>query len=185
MRRLLVLVAGVAVLGAAAVAGAATTTDGDDTPVLLDLRSVAVTSAPAKRLDATFTTYEAWGVPLLSGAKSGPPGTLCMLIWTKHAITAAADYLVCAAPNAAATKLVGSVMRESAKGALPRKVATATVTRPNTRSVRLRFSLASIGSPVTLRYAGEATQFAGCPPETGCIDRAPNRRAAGTFTLAG
>jgi hypothetical protein len=184
VKRVVATLAAAALLAGAAEAVAATVSDGDDTPVLLDLKTVALVSAKGKRVEATLTTYEAWTPALLAAAGGGPPGSLCVIVWTKRPVTGVADYLVCAAPVGDGSKLSGSVLREGTKGGLPRKVASAVVTRPNSRSARLSFTLASIGSPASLRFAGEGTQFAGCPPATGCVDRAPNRRGTAAFTPA-
>ena len=112
-------------------------------------------------------------------AKSGPPGSVCMRIYTQATPgVIPPDFLVCATPDSKGKSLRGAVMAEQIN-ALPKKVASAIVTRSSQRSVVLRFSQSSVGTPPQIRFAGEATR-AGCT-RTSCVDTLPD--APGTAKL--
>jgi hypothetical protein len=185
MRRRRVTV--LAVLVAAATAGVATAATGPapvaatdapgDVASPLDLTRVAIARSTNGRLRASVTLAAAWdGRQLL--AASGPPGSVCVKLWTvSRPPDTPPDYLVCttAAKDGA---LRGSVLRERANK-LPERVAGAEVSRPSPRTVTLRFPQSAIGNPATLDAAAEASQ-SGCA-RVGCIDLAPD--APKTLTL--
>jgi hypothetical protein len=156
--------------------------DGDDTPVLLDIKQAVLT--PGKtRIEAKISTYEAWGVPVLLGDSSSAPGSLCVLIWTGRTTDGPASFDVCATARAGGNSLTASVFAERSGGGTLRRVAGASVSRPNTHSVSIRFDSADIGKPKSLRFAVEAAQQAGCPGPRGCVDRAPNGARKTRLTL--
>jgi hypothetical protein len=111
-------------------------------------------------------------------------GSICLRLFTKRVDDAEPpDYLVCAMPRAEGTGFTGRVMRDRANG-LPRTVANAVVTRPNRRTLRLRFSQASIRKPERVRFAAEAVRFAAkCPPPLGCRDSVPDSPAVVSIRL--
>jgi hypothetical protein len=160
-----------------------TISDRDDSPVLMDIRIAELRRLRSGRLRLEMRTYEPWSNSvLLPGSGGGPPGTICLLTWTAHSPAAhRPDFLVCATPRASGRTLRGTVLRE--RSGPPQRVGTATVTRPNSTTVRLAFSPRRIGSPRTLRFAVEAAQPAGCPRPRGCVDRAPNGAATRAFTV--
>ena len=79
--------------------------------------------------------------------------------------------------------LRGRVLRDRANG-LPRQVGAVTVTRPNARTVYLRFAQSAIDRPASVRFAAEAvTRAARCPQPLGCRDTAPDAPTTGKLTL--
>lgn len=157
--------------------------DRDDTPVLLDIARVTLAQDRDGRLRARVSTYEDWDAPLLLAGRSGPAGSVCLRMYIKSAPAASPpDFLACATPRADGRHLRGSVLQD-AGGGLPRRVGTATVTRPTRRSVEMVFSPTRIGRPTTLRFAAEASQPAGCPRPRGCVDRAPDGARTRLFSL--
>src|SRR5437763_12697835 len=73
----------------------ATVRDASDTPVVLDLQSASLTPR-GSRLEAKLSFYDDWSAADLI-APSGPPGSICLDIWTKSTPGQdAPDFLVCA-----------------------------------------------------------------------------------------
>lgn len=100
----------------------------------------------------------------------GPPGSLCLRLWTvADPPNEPADFLVCVTAKAANT-LRGTVLREDLDGQ-PDRVAEAKVRRRGDRVLIVSFSQSAIGRPRRLRFAAEATK-AGCPRQS-CVDVAP------------
>jgi len=63
-------------------------------------------------------------------------------------------------------------------------VSVATVTRPSTRTVYLRFDQVAIKRPTHVRFAGEAiTRGAKCPKPLGCRDTGPDAPGTRNLTL--
>lgn len=114
-------------------------------------------------------------------AKSGPPGSVCLRLYT--ATTPGVlppDYLICVTSDAKGKTLRASILAEQVNK-LPKKVGTATVTRPSKRSLALRFSQSSIGRPAVIRFGAEATK-PGCV-RASCVDTVPNAPATKKLTL--
>lgn len=171
-----------AALGAGASALAASdvvVSDARDASGKLDLVRVSVGRGPDGRVRGLVTMEQAWdGADLV--ANTGPPGSVCLRLWTAHEPKGGApDFLVCVTARRDG-KLVGSVV--TARGDdFPRRVGDATVARPSGRSVVIRFAQSAIGRPVSLRFAAETTR-AGCPRTT-CVDTAPNAPATRRLVL--
>jgi hypothetical protein len=145
----------------------------------LDLTRVSLARGSDGRLRASLTLAAAWDGKALLAAK-GPPGSVCLKVWTASVPPdTVPDYLVCVTADADGD-LRGSVLHERANK-LPERVASAEVSRPSTRSATLRFSQSAIGSPVKLAIAAESTR-PGCP-RTSCIDTAPDAPGTLAFTL--
>jgi hypothetical protein len=177
----------VAALGALPVAGVAlaatspkpvTATDAPrDVASTLDLTRVSVARGSDGRLRATITLAQAFE-PADLRASSGPPGSVCLKVWAATVPPdQAPDHLVCATVDAKG-RLRGSVLRERANR-LPERVAPADVSRPSSRSLRLRFAQSAVGRPAKPRVAAETTK-PGCAAVT-CVDTAPD--APKTLTL--
>jgi hypothetical protein len=170
---------------AAAVAFAApgdliTARDSDDSPVLLDVGSVSLVQPRATRIEARVTMNEDWN-PGTMLASSGPPGSICVHLWTtRRPGSQPPNYLVCGTPQTARRLRVG-VFRENGDG-LPVKTDAAGATISG-RTLIMRFTPASIGSPDSLRFSAEATQLTGCPRPRGCFDRGPNGARTASFQL--
>jgi hypothetical protein len=116
-------------------------------------------------------------------ANQGPPGSLCVRLWTVTKPGAAPpDYLACITPRKDAETTHGSVMKTSA-GEAPQRVATAIVGRTSDRTVTMRFSQTAVGKPKTIRFAAEATK-PGCA-RVSCVDTAPDAPKTATFRVRG
>lgn len=143
------------------------------------------------RLRAVVTMAGAWENGELLAAGGGPPGSVCLRLYTGADPAAGPpDYLACATARAAAAStaqattptattqaprpatLRGELLVER-PGELPAPTgAIVAVSRPSKRSITLRFSRSAIGRPASVRFVAEATR-AGCP-RTSCSDRLPN-----------
>jgi len=160
-------------------ANTATVRDASDTPVVLDLQSASLTTR-GSRLEAMVSFYDEWSAADLL-APSGPPGTICVELWTKRTPGQdAPDYLVCATARSA-TRLTGRVLKETGDG-LPAVVDTTGIAVAR-GTLTLRFRRTAIGSPRRVRFAVEATQRLGCKRPRGCVDRAPNGSRTGSFAV--
>jgi hypothetical protein len=136
----------------------------------LDLTRVSVARSSDGRLRASMTLAGEWDAEQMVAA-GGPPGSVCLKLWTTSAAPdAPPDLLVCATADKDG-ELRGSVLKERANK-LPERVAGADVSRPSARTVTLRFSQTAIGRPEKLTFAAETTR-AGCP-RVSCIDTAPD-----------
>jgi hypothetical protein len=162
-----------AVLAAAQLATAASdvvVSDGNDTSGKLDLVRASVGRGPDGRLRAVVTMASQWdGADLLS--TTGPPGSVCLRLWTAHQPDEGApDFLACVSARRDG-KLASGVFLARRED-FPRRAGDATVARPSSRSVVIRFAQSTIGRPSVLRFAVESTR-AGCA-RTSCVDTAPN-----------
>jgi hypothetical protein len=178
---------GLAVAGLAAVAAAApsqTVTVRDargDARSTLDVQRASLKRTNDGRLEASMTMAAVWDARTLL-ANDAPPGSVCVRIWTGADADPAAmppDRLVCVTAKDD-VQLEGAVLRDRDDG-LPEQVATASVSRPTQRSVRIRFSQRAIGRPARLRAAFEATR-PGCFGAS-CVDRAPDGARTVAFRL--
>ena len=167
--------------------GAVVVRDAVDTSGGFDLTRVQLGRAADGRLRAALTLAAPWRMRDLP-ADDGPPGSLCVRMWTaKPAAGADAtkatgsfpDRLLCVTADARGRHLRGDVLAE--RGGTLQRVATATLARSSDRTVVARFSQTAIGRPASVRFAGEATP-PGCP-RIECTDTAPNAPAVATLTL--
>ena len=149
----------------------------------LDIVRVAMSRGVDGRLRGEVTMEKPWTTNDLRTA-AGPPGSICITLWTKRSAGSdPADWLVCVTPEKEGHLLRGRVLRDRANG-LPRQVAAATVTRPTSRTVYLRFAQSAIDRPASVRFAAEAvTRAARCPKPLGCRDTAPDAPTTGNLTL--
>jgi hypothetical protein len=114
-------------------------------------------------------------------ASSGPPGSLCLRLWTTTAPGAAMpDHLLCVSGERGAAAFRATIASERA-GLPPRRVTAAEVTRPSDRSVAVRFPRTVIGAPALVRWAAEATT-PGCA-RISCVDLAPDAPRTSTLRL--
>lgn len=153
--------------------------DAVDTAGGLDLTRVQLQRASDGRLRAALTLAAPWRMRDLP-AEEGPPGSLCLRMWTRtEPVGAAPDYLLCITADARGRRMRGSLLVER-DGEL-RRVAGARLARSSVRTVVARFSQTAIGRPARIRFAAEATS-PGCARVT-CVDTAPNAPATATLTL--
>jgi hypothetical protein len=132
------------------------------------------------RLRAAVTLSVGWVAHDLL-ASSGPPGSVCLRLWTVTKPGAAPpDYLVCATSHQDGETMRGTVFQTKPGEAL-RGVASATVGRTSDRTMTLRFSQSPVGRPATIRFAAEATK-PGCA-RVSCVDTAPDAPKTATFRL--
>jgi hypothetical protein len=184
------LVAGVAaVLVAASAAPAATA----PSPTVVKDAKDAVAGAPDltraqlglasdHRVRVALTLAAAWQPKDLL-AREGPPGSLCVRLWTvTEPGTAPPDFLVCATSRADGETMRGTVFRTQPGGELS-KAATATVGRTSERTMTLRFSQTAVGRPKTIGFIAEVTK-PGCT-RVSCVDTAPEAPKTATFRVRG
>jgi hypothetical protein len=153
--------------------------DAVDTAGGLDLTRVQLQRAPDGRLRAALTLAAPWRMRDLP-ADEGPPGSLCLRLWTRtEPVGSVPDHLLCVTADEGARHLRGSIFVERA-GELQR-VAGARLARSSARTVVARFSQSAIGRPDVIRFAAEATS-PGCAAPT-CVDTAPNAPTTLTLTL--
>ena len=150
-----------------------------DTAGGFDLTRVQVGRASDGRMRAALTLAAPWRMRDLP-ADDGPPGSLCLRMWTVTKGEAAfPDRMLCITADAGAKHMRGSIFVE--RGGTLERVATAGLARSSDRTVVARFSQSAIGRPARVRFAAEATP-PGCP-RPACIDTAPNAPAVATLTL--
>jgi hypothetical protein len=139
----------------------------------LDISRVSFGRSPDGRLRASLTMKSAWTPRDLLGRDGGPPGSVCLRLWTgsKKPSSSVPDYLVCATVAADNDALKGSVLEER-DGQLPAAVAGAAVSKPSARTAVLRFGQSAIKRPKVVRFAVEARP-AGCA-RLDCVDTAPD-----------
>ena len=115
--------------------------------------------------------------------KSGPPGSVCLRVWTATNAdpkSTRPDRLVCVT---ARTKnaLRASVLRQAGPG-MPERVGPASVTASKSgRSIIVSIAQSALGGPARIRYALESTR-PGCD-RTSCIDAVPATPATRRFRL--
>jgi hypothetical protein len=116
-------------------------------------------------------------------ATSGPPGSMCVRVWTAADADPTAgrpDKLVCVTADKDAA-LRASVYSQP-DAALPRRSGPATVSASKSgRSFVVRVAQSALGRPRLVRVAFEATR-AGCD-RLSCVDNAPDGGAVRRFRL--
>jgi hypothetical protein len=118
---------------------------------------------------------------LLAG--EGPPGSLCVRMWTVTKPGAAPpDYLVCATSRADGETMRGTVFKTKPGEELAR-VGPAIVGSTSDRTMTLRFSQTVVGRPKTIDFIAEATK-PGCT-RVSCVDTAPEAPKTATFRVRG
>lgn len=178
-------VAGLSVAALAWGAPSPTTTTSDaksDVAQAPDIQRVSVSRAGDGRLRAVISFFDPVKASDLE-ASSGPPGSVCLRVWTARKPDPAAqrpDRLVCVTARSE-DELRASVLRQEGKG-LPRRTGSASVQRNSSeRSIIVRVSQSALGRPERIRFAAEATR-AGCA-EPSCIDTAPDAPSTRAFRL--
>jgi hypothetical protein len=145
----------------------------------LDLRQVVLARGADGRLRASLTLAAGWDADDLL-AEEGPPGSLCLKLWTASAPPdQTPDHLVCVTADADGD-LRGSVLKQR-PNQLPERTGAAAITKPTERTITIRFSQTAVGRPATLRAQAETTR-AGCPRGS-CVDLAPDAPKVLTLKL--
>lgn len=187
-RTLSLLVAAVvaaAVFGTvAAVADERRARDTDDTGGKLDIREATAGHSADGRLRHVISTYEAWK-PVDLKVTSGPPPGFCVDIWTlRRPSSGPPDYLVCANAARRGEDLQAWVSRVSRRAGRTGVTTPAAVSRPNSRSVILRFSQRQIGRPSRYYWRAESLyRGAECSDPNGCYDTAPELQRVASHVL--
>ena len=147
-----------------------------------DLTRVQIGLASDRRVRFALTLAAAWQPKDLIAA-SGPPGSLCVRLWTvTKPGTTPPDYLVCATARADGETMRGTVFKTQ-PGEQLSKVGLAIVGRTSDRTMTLRFSQTVVGRPKTIDFIAEATK-PGCT-RVSCVDTTPEAPKTATFKLRG
>jgi hypothetical protein len=148
----------------------------------LDIQRASLRRTTDGRLRAVIT-FAAQIAPKSMLAKTGPPGSACLRIWTAPDADPRAmrpDHLVCVTPDRD-DKLRAGVFEQRDAG-LPRRIDHADVTtNASGRSIAVRFAHSALGRPALIRFAIESTR-PGCE-RVSCIDTVPDRGVTRRFRL--
>ncbi len=148
----------------------------------LDLQRAGLRVASDGRLRFVLT-FAAKVTPKTLLAKTGPPGSMCVRLWTDADADPAAtrpDRLLCVTADKD-SKLRAGVYDQPGSG-LPRRTGAAAVsTNSSGRSFVIRVAQSALGRPALIRFAVEATQ-PGCD-RVSCIDTVPDAGAVRRFRL--
>jgi hypothetical protein len=148
----------------------------------LDIQGVSFKLAADGRLRAAVTVTQKI-VPSKLLSETGPPGSVCLKIWTDEQADPTAvrsDRLVCVTAKSK-TELRATILDQSAPG-LPKNVGSVPVgLNASARSFVLRMSQTSLGRPELIRFAVESTR-PGCV-RVSCIDDAPANGAVRRFRV--
>src|SRR4051795_1634206 len=126
-----------------------------DTAGGFDLTRVQLGRAPDGRLRAALTLSAPWRMRDLP-ADEGPPGSLCLRMWTTTTKPGTfPDHLLCITADARGRHMRGALLVER-DGALQR-IAGVALARSSLRTVVARFPQSAIGRPERVRFAAEAT----------------------------
>jgi hypothetical protein len=145
----------------------------DDVSGALDIQRISLSLPSDGRLRAVITLTGKID-PKAMLADSGPPGSVCLKVWTAadaDPTAARADRLVCITASSD-NDLRASVFDQREPG-LPRRVGPASVAvNDSKRSFVLRVSQSALGRPELVSFAIESTR-PGCG-RVSCIDQAPD-----------
>lgn len=148
----------------------------------LDIQRAGLQLATDGRLRAVVT-FAAKVTPKDMLVKTGPPGSVCLRIWTDPDADPAAtrpNRLVCVTADKDG-KLRAGVFDQPDAG-LPRRAGPATATaNASGRSFVVRISQTALGRPELIRVAFESTR-PGCD-RVSCIDNVPDAGAVRRFRL--
>jgi hypothetical protein len=178
MKRFAAVLASLLALGAlgATLASAVTVRDRDDVTTALDIaKSGGSHNRTTDQIVHTVDLYE--GVaPADMVNKDKPPSSVCVEIWTRSTPgESAADYEMCATPDAKAKSWTASVARKRDKGRRLR-VGAVKVEQPSETRIVMRLDPDLIKRPSSYRWRSETTSFGkDCRAATGCPDYAPDR----------
>lgn len=147
----------------------------------LDITRVQLGIASDGRLRAAITLAKGFSAKSLL-AKAGPPGSICLRVWTlTKPVGIPPDFLVCVTATASGKAYRGTVSAEQVN-AQPKYIGAAKVTKASSRTVVVKFSRSSVARPkTTVRFAAEATK-PGCT-RTSCVDTAPDAPSTATLKL--
>lgn len=163
---------------AAAQTGGGAIGDGDDSKSLVDISSVRAVFDRSNDKLAHIVRFHAPISPRNfrnAVAEHGPPGTICINVWTSRTPgEASPNFDVCVSGNRARTKLVASVSSLGRRGSV-RRVAPASARLTSKRKLVVRFDPEAIRRPAAYRWSVEVTTFERGCTRRGCRDVAPRR----------
>ena len=156
--------------------------DEGDVSGVLDVQKASLKLAGDGRLRVAVTFARKID-PRAMLARSGPPGSVCLKVWTEEDADPEAtrpDRLVCVTPRTR-DELRASVYQQTAPG-LPKHIGSASVrVSRSARSLVLRVSQTALGRPALIRFGVESTR-PGCARVT-CVDQAPDGGAVRRYRL--
>ena len=155
-----------------------TVSDGDDSRSRVDISSArAAHDRSNDRLAHIIRFHERISPRSFRNAvaKHGPPGSVCINIWTRRTPwEASPNYDVCVSGNRDGDSLVASVSRLGQRGGVRRR-GEASAQLTSRRRLVVRFDPDLIRRPSSYRWSVQVTTFeAGCT-RRGCQDFAPRR----------
>jgi hypothetical protein len=177
MRALLMAVAATASLCGLALAQD-TVSDGDDSRSQVDIASArAMHDTSNDRLAHIVRFHEPISPRSFRNAVAhhGPPGSLCVDIWTTRTPREASpNFDVCVTGNRDRDDLLASVSRLGARGSV-RRVGGASAELTSGRRLVVRFDPDLIRRPAAYRWSVQVTTFERGCTRRGCVDLAPRR----------
>ena len=176
---LLTVAAALAAVGLAiAQEGGRQVSDGDDSKSRVDIASVRATHDVANDRLAHIVRFHAPISPRNfrnAIAEHGPPGSLCVNIWTRRTPwEASPNFDVCVTADRGRRELVASVSRLGARGGV-RRVGEASAVLTSPRRLVIRFDPDQIRRPAAYRWSVHSTTFERGCTRRGCQDTAPRR----------
>lgn len=155
-----------------------TVSDGDDSRSRADIASAhAMHDRSNDRLAHVVRFHERISAGTLRNAiaEHGPPGSVCINIWTRRTPwDASPNFEACVTPEREGNNLQASVSRLGRRGGVRRRgVASAQLT--SRRRLVVRFDPDLIRRPAAYRWSVEATTFERGCTSRGCKDFAPKR----------
>jgi hypothetical protein len=161
-------------LPAAALARSPTVQDRDDSKAAVDIAAARAShNRTADLLVHVVSAYDAFGPGDLLN-RDGPPGSLCLNIWTtREPGEDAPNYDVCVTSDRRGRVYRASIARHTRN---VRRVGTARVDQPEPTRLEIRFDPDRIRRPRSYRWVAQTATFGeDCGGPTGCEDFAPDR----------
>ncbi len=188
MRVLLMTLTATVCLGGLALAqdGQDTVSDGDDSRSQVDIASARATHDAANDRLAHVVRFHERIAPRdfrNAVAEHGPPGSVCVDIWTTRIPREASpNFDACVTSNRDRDDLVASVSRLGPRGGV-RRVGRASAELTSRRRLVLRFDPDLIRRPGAYRWSVQVTTFERGCTRRGCVDLAPRRGRTERTTL--
>jgi len=132
----------------AALGAASAVNDPRDTVGKFDIRSASLQVANGQVV-ATVATHGSWTSDDLGSRRQR---SLCVRLWTKSAPPRGHDYSICAERVLRRGGVVGTIYRHGSIESPTLKVGSASVVRPDSRTVKLSAPRGRIGNPAVLQW---------------------------------